>query len=75
MENKTIVSEYNWVSQILDSSTTLKHLEHSINVLNLFEQKYSGTEFDPNRKLINNLIENFWIKYKAKKILITNNCK
>lgn len=64
---KKIVTDYQWVIRILESSKDKHHMEVTINCFSLWESNYRNTKLSKSElNVLSELKSNFWSLYNDK---------
>lgn len=67
MNRDTVINDFNWVIKILDSSENKEHMDTTLKCFNLWEDKYVSKSLSKSdKKIITELKDKFWVKFKNK---------
>jgi hypothetical protein len=67
MNITSVINDFKWVIKVLDSSESEEHMDTTLKCFSLWENKHVDKSLTTNdKKLITELKDKFWTKFKNK---------
>jgi hypothetical protein len=68
---KKVITDYQWVTKVLESSTNENHMKVALKCFSLWESKYNNSNLSKiDSRLLTNLKSDFWSLYNEKNTIV-----